>query len=215
MPVKDYYEILDLSYSATGEDIRRAFRKLAFQFHPDKNLDDITAEEKFKEIQEAYFILSDDERRQAYHLKSKYPLVNKRHVPKPVTAFGILNRCQKLNDKIAEMDIFRMSQQALYEEIMMLVSDKNIDIIQKNGDENIARQVIDELMKSSRPLAFEYIEPINTRLAILAGTNNEAITQIYDHTKKRLRFSYWEKYNGLIIFFATFLLCLLIWVMNK
>ena len=215
MTTKDYYQILDIPYTATGEDIRRAFRKLAFIHHPDKNDGDKIAEEKFKEIQEAWFILSDAERRYAYHLKSRYPLHNRRHPPRPVTPFSILYQCQKLNYKIAEMDIFRMSQQALFEQIMLLVSDKNISIIQESGDENINQQIITELLKSSRPLSFGYVEQINTRLALLAGTNNERIHQIYYDTKKRRRKSYWESYNGIIIFIATLLLCLLIWVMNR
>ncbi len=215
MTTKDYYQILNIDYTATGEDIRRAYRKLAFIFHPDKNDGDAIAEERFKEIQEAYFILSDAERRETYHLKSQYPLINRRNPPKPVTAYTILNQCQKLNDKIAEMDIFRMSQQALFEQIMLLVTDKNISIVQQAGDENMTRQITNELLQSSTPLAFSYVEQINTRLALLAGTNNEQISHIYHHTKKRRRVSYWERYNGLIIVIATILLCWLIWVMNK
>ncbi|MES2774615.1 MAG: DnaJ domain-containing protein [Bacteroidota bacterium] len=214
MPIKDYYQVLELPYTATGEDIRRAFRKLAVVWHPDKNNDDKIAEEKFKEIQEAYFILSDAGRRETYHLKSRYPLINRRQAPRPATAFSILNQCRKLNDKIAEMDIFRMSQQALFEQIMLLVSDKNVSIIQQNGDENITRQIIDELLKSSRPLAYSYVEQINSRLALLAGTNNERISQIYLHTKKSRQNSYWDRYNGVFIFIATLLLCLLMWVMT-
>ncbi len=213
MTTKDYYQELELPYTATGEDIRRAFRKLAFQFHPDKNDGDAVAEEKFKAIQEAYFILSDAQRRENYHLKSRYPLINRRTPAKPVTAFSILNQCRKLNDKIAEMDIFRMSQQALFEQIMLLVEDRNISIIQQSGDEKIALQITNELLKSSKPLAFSYVEQINTRLALLAGSNNEQISQIYHHTKTRRRISYWERYNGLVILLVTIVLCWLIWIL--
>ena len=62
---KDYYEILGVGRDATDEDIKRAFRKLAFQYHPDHNRSD-GAEEKFKEINEAYEVLSDPEKRAAY-----------------------------------------------------------------------------------------------------------------------------------------------------
>src|SRR5271166_6427161 len=63
---RDYYEILGLSRSAQPEDVKKAYRKLAIQFHPDKNPGDKKAEEKFKELSEAYEILSDPKRRQAY-----------------------------------------------------------------------------------------------------------------------------------------------------
>ncbi len=66
MPVKrDYYEILGLSKNATSEEIKKAFRKLAFQYHPDRNHDDGAAD-KFKEVNEAYEVLSDQNKRDAY-----------------------------------------------------------------------------------------------------------------------------------------------------
>ncbi len=62
---RDYYEILGLSKDATESEIKKAYRKLAMQYHPDKNKDD-DAEEKFKEISEAYAVLSDTEKREQY-----------------------------------------------------------------------------------------------------------------------------------------------------
>ncbi len=63
---RDYYEILDVSRDSTGEEIKQSYRQLAIQFHPDKNPGDIKAEEKFKELSEAYSVLSDDEKRKVY-----------------------------------------------------------------------------------------------------------------------------------------------------
>jgi molecular chaperone DnaJ len=63
---RDYYEILSVTRSASGEEIKRSYRKLAVKYHPDKNPDDPHAEEKFKELGEAYDVLSDGEKRAAY-----------------------------------------------------------------------------------------------------------------------------------------------------
>ncbi len=63
---RDYYEILEVIKTSTGEEIKKSYRKLAVKFHPDKNPGDHTAEEKFKELGEAYDILSDDQKRAAY-----------------------------------------------------------------------------------------------------------------------------------------------------
>ena len=66
MAQRDFYEVLGVSRSASPEEIRRAHRKLAKQYHPDRNPDDKTAEAKFKEVQSAYEILSDPKKKQAY-----------------------------------------------------------------------------------------------------------------------------------------------------
>jgi molecular chaperone DnaJ len=66
MTKRDYYEVLGVERSASAEEIKRAYRKLAVKFHPDKNPDDPHAEEKFKELGEAYDVLMDAEKRSAY-----------------------------------------------------------------------------------------------------------------------------------------------------
>ncbi len=63
---RDYYEVLGVSKSATADEIKKAYRGLAFKFHPDKNPGDVEAEEKFKEAAEAYSVLSDEGKRQRY-----------------------------------------------------------------------------------------------------------------------------------------------------
>jgi molecular chaperone DnaJ len=63
---RDYYEVLGVPRGTSGEEIKRAYRKLAVKFHPDKNPDDAHAEEKFKELGEAYDVLMDADKRAAY-----------------------------------------------------------------------------------------------------------------------------------------------------
>ena len=66
MSKRDYYEILGVNKSAKKEEIKKAYRKLALKYHPDKNKGDKGAEEKFKEASEAYHVLSDDKRKANY-----------------------------------------------------------------------------------------------------------------------------------------------------
>ena len=63
---RDYYEVLGVSKDADAKEIKKAYRKLAMKYHPDKNPGDKAAEEKFKEINEAYEVLSDEEKRSTY-----------------------------------------------------------------------------------------------------------------------------------------------------
>lgn len=66
MAQKDYYEVLGVAKDASADDIKKSFRKLAVKYHPDRNQGDSAAEEKFKEINEAYAVLSDPDKRKKY-----------------------------------------------------------------------------------------------------------------------------------------------------
>src|SRR3712207_4642687 len=66
MAKRDYYEVLEVGKTATADEIKKAYRKKAIQYHPDKNPGDKTAEEKFKEAAEAYDVLSNPDKRARY-----------------------------------------------------------------------------------------------------------------------------------------------------
>lgn len=63
---RDYYEVLGVQKGASADEIKKAYRKLAIKYHPDKNPGDKEAEEKFKEAAEAYEVLSNDDKRAKY-----------------------------------------------------------------------------------------------------------------------------------------------------
>eukprot|EP00096_Caligus_rogercresseyi_P007411 TRINITY_DN2525_c0_g2_i1.p1 TRINITY_DN2525_c0_g2~~TRINITY_DN2525_c0_g2_i1.p1 ORF type:complete len:308 (+),score=104.91 TRINITY_DN2525_c0_g2_i1:72-995(+) len=77
---KDYYKVLEVGREVTESEIKKAYRKLALRFHPDKNSSS-EAEERFKEIAEAYEVLSDEEKRRAYDLYGEEGLHRRRSTP--------------------------------------------------------------------------------------------------------------------------------------
>lgn len=82
MDYKDYYKVLGVERNASEDDIRKAYRKLAMQYHPDRNPNDKQAEERFKEINEAYQVLSDSQKRAHYdRLGSDYSKWQRRGAP--------------------------------------------------------------------------------------------------------------------------------------
>lgn len=82
MDYKDYYKTLGVERSASDDDIRKAYRKLAMRYHPDRNPNDKQAEERFKEINEAYQVLSDSQKRAHYdRLGSDYSNWQRRGAP--------------------------------------------------------------------------------------------------------------------------------------
>src|SRR5438045_9382913 len=66
MSKRDYYEVLGVSRTATDQELKSAYRALAQRYHPDKNQNDASAEEKFKELGEAYGVLADPDQRKRY-----------------------------------------------------------------------------------------------------------------------------------------------------
>ena len=77
--MKDLYKVLNVKKSASKEEIKKAYRKLAIKYHPDKNPNNKQAEEKFKEVAEAYKILSDDSKKQKYENKKNSEEYNKQY----------------------------------------------------------------------------------------------------------------------------------------
>jgi hypothetical protein len=82
--MKDYYKILELPFGASSLEIKRAYYRLAFKYHPDKNYGNPLFEELFKEINEAYHILSDDTKRVIYHIEYDDFLKGRSSIHKPV-----------------------------------------------------------------------------------------------------------------------------------
>ena len=73
MAKQDYYDVLGVAQNADGDELKKAYRKMAMQYHPDRNQGDTAAEHKFKEVSEAYDVLKDDQKRQLYDRFRAWP----------------------------------------------------------------------------------------------------------------------------------------------
>lgn len=215
MLTKDYYNILGVSPAATPADIKKSYRRLAIQFHPDKNFGNVLYEAKFKEIQEAYQILSDDSKRNDYNQRRNHQAHNQRKSQPQVTVQSILSQTIDFRKKVAVLDPDRMNKVALYQQIQVLLSRPNIMLLKQHNDAKLNKRIIEELMFCSRFLPYPHVEKICYQLTALAGTDNVLYHRIYQFSKHVRKREYWNKYKLLAAFLLAFVLCIVIYFVGS
>src|SRR3954467_15536322 len=111
MPQKNYYQLLHVSPHATAQEIKAAYRKLAFQYHPDRNQGNSHTESVLKEINEAYSVLSNPEKRKFYNASIAASTYSPRHKRQaPVTSRTILQDATKLKMFVEKSNVLNINQ---------------------------------------------------------------------------------------------------------
>ena len=210
--MKDYYKILEILPSASQADVKKSFRRLALKYHPDKNFGNQLYEAKFKEIKEAYDVLSDLDKRRAYNYKkSEARKFEKNQTKPPVTPQSILFKIIEFRKKVAVLDPDRTNTFALFHQIQQLLSRESIAILQQHADQRINEKIIEEIITSSKNLSATHAEQICITLTSLAGTDNTAYHAIYNFSKQARLRKRWDNYKVFFAILVGFLLCLLVY----
>lgn len=211
MQLKDYYKILEVTPLASHQEIKRSFRRLALKYHPDKNAGDHLSEALFREIQEAWEVLSDPKQREEYNYKRWWTRSIGASFKTPsLTPAAIVAECQQLKHYIAAMNIFQVDYDALSFHIRQLLSESNIGILHQFNDVNANRAVNNALLRASDPLPLAYLEPIALLLAKLAGNDEATLRTIREAVQHRKRRASWDKYKWVLVAIITALIC---WIM--
>ena len=211
--MKDYYKILGVAPSANIAEIKKAYRALAFKYHPDKNPGNTLSEAHFKEIQEAYATLSNTHKRAAYNDERWLNgMSSKAKQQEIVTPKWLLNICIQLNAAIAAMDTHRMSQQALKAYILLILADEHLSILQMEADTQTNHTIITELIKATERLHVRHLDQIEQRLITLANERNDMLTLIDDHIEERIREARKEKLLPYIVLIITLVLCVFMYL---
>lgn len=216
MHLKDYYKILELEPSASLPEIKKAFRKLAQQYHPDKNNNDPYAAAQFADIKEAYEVLTDPAKKEYYlQLRWYNQSVGKRKTQEVITPVTLLKQALELERYVSKLDTFRMDKQGLQQYILDLLSDSSIEQIGKFNEPETNRQIINVLMQAIKPLPPLYTTDIIIRLRKLPGKDPVAADQLEIFVQQRQKKYQKEKYSLLGIIILTLSISVLIFLLGR
>lgn len=211
--MKDYYKILGVNPTATAQEIKKAYRALAFKYHPDKNPENSLSEAQFKEIQEAYSVLSQIDKRAKYDDERwLMGMGGKTQYKEAVTPQWLKNIAAELNASLATMDTYRMSQRALQAYILLILSDAHLGVLQQYNDAETNVAIIAEIIKATKRLEIKYLDEIANRLIILANDNDNVREAIDNHVSERTRFDRQQRSLPFVVILITIALCLLMYI---
>ncbi|QYJ67835.1 J domain-containing protein [Flavobacterium litorale] len=173
--MEDYYEILGVTSNSSQAEIKKAYRALAIQYHPDKNNGDSLSEERFKAIAEAYIVLSDMVQRDAYDYAKRYQ-VNPDGTPQttPVTFLGLF---KKIKTQIFNAG-GQVNQEALFKVMDDILSDENITLLIREDDIHTNSLILDEILVSCIFLSDALKAAIHPKLVQLANGDARFIKKI-------------------------------------
>jgi molecular chaperone DnaJ len=211
MLIKDYYKILEVAPAATLQEIKKSFRKLALQYHPDKNAGSHWADAQYREIQEAYKVLSDPKQREEYNYKRWFNRSTAQaFINKPLTPLDILQECRSLQKYVSSINVFHIRYDTVSRHIQQLLSAETIGILHAYNDTAINHEIIHLLLQSSRPLPLHYFTQVANLLIQVAGHDAAALVTIEQALKHKKQRQLWEQYKWLVVLLITALIVLLI-----
>ena len=226
MPSRDYYVVLNVQPGASFEEIKKAYRKLALKYHPDRNAGNIHTEALFKEINEAYRILSNEQKRddynrlrnsQASERTSTYrntSTANRQQSARPkavVTGKSILYSINQLRTRLDKSNPFNVDVDSLITRIDSLLSEGNINILLFENNRSITSQVVQETIICSKPLPADYFQMLLPKLLKLAGADIPMQSAVHAAVRQKKQDLFWQKYKFLWVILVTVIFLLLIY----
>ena len=215
MQPKDYYSILGIKPSATADEVKKAFRHLAHQYHPDKKNNNPYALAQFAEIKEAYEILINPVKKEHYLQQRWYAQsTGKKIKHQTVTPVNVLKQVLALDRYVSRIDMHRVDQPGLFGYIQEILPDSTIDILNSFNEQDINQDIILTTLKSSRMLPFGMIDFVGKRLQRLSH-NEFTAKKMEQFLRHQRQMHSWEQRKIWILLILVLLICLGIFFLSQ
>ena len=215
--MKDYYTILECSPSSTRDEIKRNFRRLAQQYHPDKNAGDAYATARFHDIREAYETLTQPAKKNAWLQERWLQQVMNTAIgeTEPLTPYLILDKVLKTEKYIATSDSFRMDYLRMATVLEELISTENRNCLLTFNELEVNRTIVRRLISTAKPFPLHFLGKFIHYLEQFTAGDLESY-QCVQQFKKQLRLKHnWEIIKIPLILLFTLIICLIIYSVGK
>ncbi|RYG06586.1 MAG: J domain-containing protein [Chitinophagaceae bacterium] len=213
MALKDYYKILDIPPAADEQLVKKAFRSLAQQYHPDKTNGDKIKEAMYREVQEAYDVLSDKKSREEYNHKRWYTKsLGKSFSEQAVTPAMILTESKRLADFVRSTNTSHLDFDLLSFSTRKIISNENLALLKQAGEKEMNRAIANNIFSATTPLPAKFLEPILDSMKIIDAGDGQLEKLADELIRKRVSKEYWEKRKGAIVISIVVIICWLMYL---
>ena len=215
MELKDYYAVLELPPSASAAEVKRAYRRLAQVYHPDKSGNDAYARAQFNAIKEAYETLSSPRRKQEYlqtrwYAQSQGPM----QPVAPLTPVSFLQRLIQKERSVYRADAHRSGYSALSQELADFYSDENMELLLSFDDDSTLQEIIACSLRMAAKIPYPYVHFLLNQISRLDRQKKWAEPIRLIALKSR-RAAARDKYTPWVAALIAVLICVLIFLAGK
>ncbi|MFT3904593.1 MAG: J domain-containing protein [Niabella sp.] len=208
--MKDYYQILQVSTSASATELKTAFRRLAHLYHPDKSGNNKYAVAHFNLIREAYETLSTPALREKYMQERRFAKAADLVSSHPMnTPEELLWECIALHKRTNMLDAYRMDKHGLASEVNALLSPAHLDMLQRFADKEVNTEIVRLQIDIARVLRpADELKILATLQGIVSTDSLQLkLSQRSKHARQEV---FWNRYKIIFVLLAVTAFCLLI-----
>ncbi|MCG2617202.1 J domain-containing protein [Terrimonas sp. NA20] len=206
--LKDYYTILEIPPSATLDEVKKAYRRLAQLYHPDKNNNDVYASAQFAEVKEAYETLSNATLKDQYLQQRWYARsLGRKTTQGPITPEYVLKQLLELDKYVRLLDVHRMDQEGLHHYLEDFLSEDTIEKVNSFKQPALNKEIVLIALNTTHPLSYSLISKITQRLKKLEVNDERVHDKIDRFVQARKTSDYWEKRKIWLILIFVAIIC--------